>query len=447
MRDFIIAYELRSRSISPMRLRVVVALVLISLHPLAWANPPSAVRHSQSLHAAGLIATPEPDWAQWRGPRRDGISDETGLLQQWPEGGPKLIWTIDELGKGWSSPIIVGETLYITGDVGEDLVIYAFGLDGTPRWKTTNGRYWRTPYPGARACVAHSEGKLYHMNAHGRVACLEAATGKEIWAVNILERFEGKNIRWALSECLLVDGPRVIVTPGGKKALMAALDKRTGDTVWTAEPLAEDTSHCSPILFRAAGRRQIANCSAGHGFGVDADTGELLWTVPVKNKYGTNIATPLYDSGRVFFMTPYDSLGQQYELAADGRNVNAEPTWKSFIDSVTGCAVLVDGTLLAAGYEKQKWWFGIDWETGRTKYELKDFTTGAALYADGRLYVMDLHGAVGLLEPTAEGLKVRGRFQLVEKRVQDAFAHPVVFAGRLYLRYHDTLYCYDVRQR
>ena len=262
-----------------------------------------------------LIASPEPDWAQWRGPYRDGISDETGLLGEWPEGGPKLLWQIDDLGKGWSSPIIVGETLYITGDVEGDLVVYAFGLDGTLKWKTTNGRWWRTPYGGARACVAYSEGRLYHMNAHGRVACLDAKDGQEIWAVNVLDRFKGKNIRWAVSECLLVDGPRVIVTPGGKQALMAALDKRTGETVWTTPPLADDiVSHCSPILFRDNGRRQIVNCSSAHGFGVDADTGELLWSVPVTNRYATNVSTPVYGSGRVFFMTPYDSLGRQYKL-------------------------------------------------------------------------------------------------------------------------------------
>lgn len=406
----------------------------------ASTNPPS-------LHAAGLIATPEPDWAQWRGPYRDGISDETGLLQAWPEGGPTLIWKIDALGKGWSCPIIVGETFYITGDVDEDLVIYAFNLDGTPRWKTTNGRYWRTPFPGGRACVTYSEGRLYHMNAHGRVACLDAESGQEIWAVNVLDHFEGKNIRWAVSECLLVDGPRVIVTPGGKKALMAALDKRTGETVWTTEPLPDDVvTHSSPILLRYAGRRQLVNCSAAHGFGVDADTGELLWTVPVKNRYSTNVSTPNYGSGRVFFMTPYDSLGRQYRLVAQGNDIEAQLTWQSKIDAVTGCAVLVDGMLYAAGYDATKTWHAIDWNTGETKYESDAFTTGAALYADGRLYVMDQHGAVGLLEPTAEAFKIHGRFQLVEKRVRDAFAHPVVFGGRLYLRYHDTLYCYDIKR-
>lgn len=285
----------------------------------------------------GLIASPEPDWPQWRGPRRNGISSEKGLLQSWPENGPPLLWKIDGLGKGWSSPIIVGENLYITGDVGNDLVVFAFDRDGTPKWHHQKRKVLEESLPRCTGKLTFSEGRLYNMNAHGRVACLDAASGDELWAVNILERFEGKNITWALSECLLVDGPRLIVTPGGKKALMAALDKRTGQTVWTTGPLGDDrTSHCSPILFRYAGRRLIANCSSAHGFGVDADSGELLWTVPLKSPYGTNISTPVYDSGRVYFVTPYTELGRQYGLRADGQGFAAEHTWTTPLDTVTG---------------------------------------------------------------------------------------------------------------
>ena len=266
------------------------------------------------LDADGPIASPEPDWPQWNGPRRDGISREKGLLPTWPEAGPKLAWKIGNLGRGWSSPIIVRDRLYITGDVDDDLVIFAFDLDGKPLWKAKNGRSWTGSYPGARACCAYSEGKLYHMNAHGRVVCLEADTGKELWAVDVLERFQGQNITWAMSECLLVDGARVIVTPGGEKALMAALDKQSGRTVWTTEPLHEDrASHCSPLLFRHAGQRIIANCSSAHGFAVDADTGKLLWTVPLRSPYGVNVATPVYGAGRIFYVTPY-VYGTCYQL-------------------------------------------------------------------------------------------------------------------------------------
>jgi outer membrane protein assembly factor BamB len=395
----------------------------------------------------GLIASPEPDWPQWRGPRRDGISDEKGLLSSWPQEGPKLLWKIDGLGTGWSSPIIVGERLYITGDVGNDLVIYAFDRDGNIQWKVKNGQFWKGPYPGARACCAYSEGRLYHMNAHGRVACLDAASGDELWAVDIMERFAAKNITWALSECLLVDGPRLIVTPGGRKALMAALDKRTGRTIWTTEPLGDDqTSHSSPILFRFAGRRLIANCSSAHGFGVDADTGELLWTVPLKNPHGVNTATPIYGSGRVYYVTPYAENGRAYRLLTGDQGISADHVWTHPLDTVTGGGVLVDGTLFSAGYRKPKHWFAVDWQTGRTKVELKDLVTGSAIYADGRLYCLDERGTVALLKPEPNDLKIVGQFRLSSKRLRDAWAHPVLLDGRLYLRYHNTLWCYDVKE-
>ena len=401
-----------------------------------------------SLPADDLIASPEPDWPQWRGPRRDGISDEKDLLERWPEGGPELIWKTEGLGKGWSCPIIVGERIYITGDVGTDLIIFALNLKGQVEWKVKNGRYWKNPYPGARACCVFSEGRLFHMNAHGRVVCLDAASGEELWAVNILERFDAKNITWALSECMLVDGRNLIVTPGGKKALMAALDKRTGQTIWITEPLGDDkTSHSSPILFRHNDRRLIASCSSAHGFGVDADTGKLLWTVQLKNPHGVNTSTPVYGSGSVYYVTPYAEMGRAYRLVTDGRDVTAEHIWTSGLDTVTGGAVLVNDTLFSAGYRESKWWFGTDWQTGRTKYELKDFTTGAAIYADGRLYCLDEKGLAGLLKPGPDGLKVVGRFALVTENVRDAWTHPVLLDGRLYLRYHNTLFCYDVKRR
>jgi len=411
-------------------------VVLLLVAPVIVAAPP----------ADGLIASPEPDWPQWRGPRRDGISAEEGLLQEWPEGGPAVLWKADGLGKGWSSPIIIGERLYITGDVGDDLVVFAFDHDGNIRWQTKNGRAWKGPYPGARACCAYSDGRLYNLNAHGRLACLDADSGTEIWAVDILERFKAKNITWAISECLLVDAERVIVTPGGTEALMAALDKRTGETLWRTEPLGDDkTSHSSPILFRYAGRRLIVNCSSAHGFGVDADTGKLLWTVPLSNPHGVNAATPIYGAGCVFHVTPYAEHGRLYRLRANNQGIEAEHVWTAPIDTVTGAGVLVDGTLYAAGYRKSKWWFGLDWQTGATKCELKELTTGAAIYADGRLYVLDEQGTAALLKP--DGLTIAGTFRLVSDRVRDAWAHPVLLDGRLYLRYHETLWCYDVQRR
>jgi outer membrane protein assembly factor BamB len=261
----------------------------------------------------------------------------------------------------------------------------------------------------------------------------------------VLKEFAGRNITWAMSECLLVDGPRLVVTPGGAKALMAALDKQNGRTLWTTQPLGEDqATYSSPILFRHAGRRLLANSSSGHGFGVDADTGRLLWTVPLRNQYGVNVTPPVYGEGNIFYVTAY-TPAVSYRLQPDGDGLRAERAWECPLDTVTGGAVLLDGRLFAAGYSKSKWWFSFDWKSGRTLYQRKDVTTGAAVFADGRLYCMAEDGRVALLKPEADKFELAGQFRLVPKRVSDAWVHPVLLDGRLYLRYQSTLWCFDVR--
>ena len=397
--------------------------------------------------ADGLISSPEPGWPQWRGIRRDGVSDEKGLLAEWPNEGPPLLWKFDGLGLGWTSPIVVGERIYITGEINDDLVVFALDLEGKAKWTAKNGAAWKGSYPGSRACCAYSEGRLYHLNAHGRLACFDAATGSEIWNTNILERFDAENVTWAISECLLIDGTRVVVTPGGEKALVAALDKLTGQTIWTTPPIKDErASYSSPILFAHAGRRLIANCSSRHGFGVDADTGELMWTVPMTNRYEVNAATPVYGPGGVFYVTSYAEDGRLYRLKQEGNGLSAQHAWTVPVDTVTGSGVLIDGVLYIAGYQSAKWWFAFDWETGKTRYEHRDLTTGSAIYADGRLYVLDERGTVALLQPATNGLLTCGQFQLTSDPVHDAWAHPVLLDGRLYLRYHDTLWCYNVKR-
>ena len=263
----------------------------------------------------------------------------------------------------------------------------------------------------------------------------------------MLERFQGRNITWAISECLLVDGPRVLVTPGGEKALMAALDKESGKTLWTTEPLHGDrASHSSPLLFRHAGQRIIANCSSAHGFAVDADTGKLLWTVPLKSPYGVNVATPVYGASRIFYTTPY-VYGACYQLQSSEKGPQAEKAWDTTLDTCTGTALLVDGLLYGSGYKKHKSWLCLDWKSGETRYELKGLTTGAAVYADGRLYCLADDGRAALLRPTPDRFEIDGQFRLLPEKVGDAWAHPVLLHGRLYLRYHDTLWCYEVKAR
>jgi outer membrane protein assembly factor BamB len=273
---------------------------------------------------AELIASAEKGWPQFRGPRRDGVSDERGLLPSWPEGGPRLLWSATRLGRGFSSPVIAGGRLFITGDFGEDLRVLAFDLAGRPLWSTKNGAAWLNQYQGARSSVAYVAERVYHQNAHGRVVCLEAASGREIWAVDLLARFRGDNITWGLSDCLLVDERAVYAAPGGRDALLIALDRMTGEVRWRSEPLfdsegqdvVENASYVSPILVRFAGRRLLIGCSLRHLYCADADTGKLQWTRRRPTSYSVLAMTPVLVGDGVFMAAPHGPPGQFYRLVA-----------------------------------------------------------------------------------------------------------------------------------
>jgi outer membrane protein assembly factor BamB len=432
------------------------------------SNPAGLKRLAGALVSlCAMVSMVAADWTQWRGPRRDGVCDEKGLLQHWPEEGPKLLWKNSGLGRGYSAPIFAGGRIYLTGDADGELHIVALNLEGERVWQTKNGRSWTGPYPGARASCAYSEGKLYHMNAHGRVACFDAKDGRELWSVNLVDRFGGKVIHWGFSECVLVDGARVIVTAGGTQALMAALDKHTGDTVWSSEPLllgkndggaheridgpeteADNASYASPILMKIGERRQLVNCSLRHVFGVDADNGKLLWTRPLPTRYNVIAATPvLVGRDAVFVTAPDGQGGSLYRIHNSGAEVRVETVWKTELDTCQGGLVYADGTLFGSRYRARKEWAGLDARTGEVRHTLKDFAKGSVLYADGRLYCLSEEGEVALLKPVPDAFNVVGRFRLVPERKSDAWTHPVIADGRLYLRYQETLYCYDVRAK
>lgn len=442
-----------------------MAAVLLGLTVGAEWLAHAEIRQPKATEAAArLIASPEPGWPQWRGPRRDGRSDETGLLPQWPEGGPKVRWKTSGLGRGYSAPILTGGRIYLTGEVEGELQIFALDETGNRLWQSKNGRAWTGPYPGARASCTYSEGRLYHLNAYGRVACLDAATGRELWAVELFEQFGGTVLTWALSENLLVDGPRLIVTPGGTRALMAALDKKSGATVWTTEPLRLDdstdpaherlaepvgdtdrTSYGSPILFTLGGRRHLVNCSMRHVFGVDADTGALLWTRRMPTRYSVIAATPLLVGDAVFVTAPDTESGGLFGLQPDGSRLRIEKRWTTTLDTCHGGWVQVDDTLYGSWYRRKKGWAGVDVRTGEIRCQLDDLAQGSVLYADGRLYCLSQEGEMALLKPAGGRLEIVSRFRLVPDRVSDAWTHPVILDGRLYLRYQETLWCFDVR--
>ncbi len=423
------------------RLGIHCVLVVLALFGACGAGPVAA--------AGKLIASPEPDWPQWRGPRRDAVSSETHLLDAWPEGGPKLLWKVSGMGKGWCSPIITRGTMYIGGDVGHKLQIFALDLDGKIKWQVPNGKAWRRAYPGSRASCAYSEGKLYQMNAYGRLVCLDAATGKGQWVVEVLQRFGAKVPQFGMSECLLIDGNNVIVTPGGAKALIAALDKKTGKTVWTgtAPPEATETAgNCSPILVTLGGRRQIIATTSFRTIAADAATGKVLWTVGLKFTKNAVSTIPVL-CGDSLFITNTDVQDQSsHMLRISPSNDKAAKAWTLPLRNLSGSGIYVDGNLYVSAARKLKGYLCLDPKTGKTRASLPGPLTAAGVWADGKLYLQSDNGKVFMLKPTADGFKTLGSFPVVPPvKKKDVWAHPVLCNGRLYLRYHDTLFCYDVK--
>lgn len=406
-----------------------------------------------------MVASPEPGWPQWRGRSRDAVSLETGLLPEWPTGGPACLWTSTGLGFGYSCPIVVKDRIYLTGDADGVLRLFALDLAGKELWQATNGLGWKGSYPGARACCAYSRDRIYHLNAHGRLACFEAATGKERWARNMLEDCGARNLTWAMAENILVDDSRVFVTVGGSNALVAALDAETGQTRWTTPPLRissktraldpngdafDQAGYGSPILVEIAGRRVLVNSSQAHVFGVDSTSGELLWTHYLPTRYWVIAATPVLTDNSVFVTAPDTETAQLLVLRTEGNRILAEPSWKTDLDSCHGGVVRVGNELFGGCYRK-KGWARVQLNTGGTLQQVEDLAAGSAVLAENRLYCLSQEGEMALLNPRPEGFEIVSRFRLVEGRKSDVWAHPVLQEARLYLRYHDTLYCYDIR--
>lgn len=406
----------------------------------------------------------DPQWCnQFRGPERNGVYSSTGLLPTWPESGPPLLWQQSGLGAGYSSPIITPDGIFITGDRDGKLMVSALTPAGELRWQRPNGAAWANPYPGARATCTYHRDLLYHCNGHGRLACLDPATGKEVWAVPLLERFHAPNIQWGFSEAVLVEGDRLFAMVGGPETLMVCLAAGTGETLWQSPPLRfrrtqafggkpvdppqEDTDkagYASPVLLRVGDRALLATASARHFVLVDATNGELLWYEEMRVPHEVIGAIPIVRGTEVFFSAP-DCGGSLYSVAVVDGKVTVTKRWETPYDNGHGAMVLAGNSLIGSGYRKNRDWAQLDWSDGRVLASLKGFPKGSAVWADGRVYAQSERGTLLLLEPTPDALVERGRLPLTDGKSGDTWAHPVIYASRLYVRVGDTLRCYDLR--
>lgn len=386
------------------------------------------------------------DWPQWQGPQRDNRSRETGLLKRWPEDGPRLLWSVDGLGKGFSTAAVADGLVYVTGLMEKEGILSAIEIDGSVRWRESYGPEWTGSHRGTRTTPTVDGERVYVMSGTGRVVCFDAKSGKQKWAVDALERFGGENINWGISESVLVGGDKVICTPGGKDATVAALDKKTGATVWTSKGLSDKAAYCSAILVERGGRRLVVTVTARAIVGIDAEDGTVVWEYPNKIHDGeprdVNPNSPVYQDGGIYVTSRFVG-GIKLKLSEDGASVSK--AWEDEkLDPHHGGVVLFEGFIYGAGTERERW-MCLDWQTGEVKYEHKWLGKGSVTYADGMLYCYEeKKGTVGLVKASPEGFEIVSSF-VVSEGTGEHWAHPVVSGGRLYIRHGDALMAYDIR--
>ncbi|TWT33532.1 outer membrane biogenesis protein BamB [Posidoniimonas corsicana] len=433
-----------------------------------------------------MLATPSladsaagGDWPQWQGPNRDAASAATGLLQEWPEGGPKLAWQVEELGGGDSAPAIADGRLYGMSNRGDEEVVWALNeSDGSPLWASPLGPAFDQRFPQSKegpGCTPTVNGdRLYVIGMGGTVACLRAADGEVLWRRSMTEEFGGVVPAWSYRESPLVDGGRVICTPGGKDATIAALDKLTGETIWTtvvpeAEKPAGDgdeqeggrrrrrgfdlgppsgAAYSSPIAIDFDGRRQYLQFTGLALVGVDAEDGRLLWRYDhPANAMRINCSTPIFHDGLAFAASAYGTGGGAVRLSPDGQGgVEAEEVYfSSNMQNHHGGMLVIDNALYGAnGGNGGGFLACLDFPSGELLWRDRDAPKGALLYADRRIYLRSEDGEVLLIEPNRDELITHGRFEQPQRTDKPAWAHPVVANGRLYIRDQGLLLCYDV---
>ena len=391
------------------------------------------------LLVLSLTLAQAADWPQWRGPDRDGISSETGLLASWPPGGPKVVWRVNGLGVGYSSFAIVGGKMYTQGQRGKQEFVLALDVKtGNKLWETATSRDFENDRgSGPRGTPTFDSGKLYAMTGEGTVVCLDAETGKIVWQVDSVRQFGGSVPHWGYSESPLIDGDRVIVMPGGRGASLVSLDKRTGAVQWKTGD--DRAGYSSAILADVSGSRQVIVLSGQSAFGVQDSTGELLWRYNRVANNVANIATPIYHDGAVFLSSAYDTGCALLKLNPKGMQ---EVYFNRDMMNHYSSSVLLDGVLY--GYSNALL-TAMDFKTGKQLWRNRSVGKGSVTYADKHLYALGEDGNVGLIEASPDSYKEVSRFEY-QKGSLPSWSPLVISDGRMYLRDQDNLTSYDIKK-
>jgi outer membrane protein assembly factor BamB len=410
-----------------------------------------------------LAAKPTHDWPSFRGATRTGVSEETGLLQSWPEGGPKLLWESRGSGRGYASLAVVGDRIYTLGDIAEsgdptaapgtDEFLMAYNrADGKPVWQTKVGPAWNEGKPdwqSSRSTPTVDDKLIFALTAHGDLYCCDLATGKVKWHKNLKSDFGGnKGDNWGYSESPLVDGQNVIVCPGGETATMVALNKFTGKPVWSCvRPGDRGAGHASIVMSEIGGTKVYVQTTAGGALGVRAKDGKLLWSYEIE-KTTAVIPTPIVRGDLVFFSAGYKRGGALLrQVPEKNGDVKVEEIYplKTELANKHGGIVLV-GDYLYGDSDDQGIIFCADLMTGEIKWKSRGSGNKSASMAaaDGCLYIHFSSGVMALVKATPTGYEEVGHFTIPGSGERPSWAHPVIVGGMMYLRENDRILCYDV---
>jgi outer membrane protein assembly factor BamB len=407
--------------------------------------------------AAGLWFSPgraaASDWPQWRGPQRDGLSQEAGLLKEWPKDGPKLVWQVTDVDRGFSTPAVIGDRLYLLSNEGLDneYVQARSASDGKRIWTAHLGKVGNPKqqpnYPAARSTPTLDGELLFALSSDGDLACLETATGKVRWQKSLRSDFGGKPGIWAYAESPLIDGDTLVCTPGGTNATLVALNKKTGDVLWKCPvPGGDEAAYSSAIIVDLNGLKQYVQF-VQHGLvGVDAQTGKFLWRYDrTAHNSPAVIPTPVAADGSIYSAAAMAG-GGLIKLQVNDHAVAVEPGYfTAKLPTAIGGVVKVGDNMYGTTSEAL---LCFDFASGTVKWKERAIGAASLCYADGALYLHGENGEVALVEAKPDAYELKGHFtppDQPDRGQAKAWAYPVVANGRLYIRDLACLWCYDIK--
>lgn len=390
---------------------------------------------------------------QFRGPNRDGFFNENGLLAEWPIEGPEQILEIEGLGKGWSSPVVTQDMIYVTGMIDKQDHLSAIDFEGNIKWQIPYGTSWEKSFPDTRSSATVEGNRIYLLSGVGELSCMNAISGDINWTVNVDEEYEADWHSWGVSESILIVDDKVICSPGGLKTSVVAFNKMTGEEVWQSESVGGQRAYTSPTLFEFMDKKYILATTANYLIALVPETGEVKWTFDYFSEGNwtsqpgviwTN--TPIIDNDRIWISKGYDFPSVMLKVDSTGGGFSKVYKDHTFDNHHHG-GILIDGYLYGSNWQNNRKgkWICMKWDTGEINWVQPWENKGSIISADGKLFLYEEKGGnVALVNPDPDKFDLVSSFKIT-KGSGPHWSHPYIAHGNLYLRHGDVLMAYKIK--